>query len=311
MKIQTKGKEMSRTTKGAAWIGIGAAAWLALAAGSPARADEALFGYLYTTDSLPQGHWEFEQWATLRTGKARGSFTAVNFRDEIEYGVTDRLSGSLYLNTVYINNTDIYDPEHVSQNIPDQDTFDIQGVSSEWRYRVLSPYTDPIGLSLYAEPEIELRDMDNATFTLAKSLETRLILQKNFDDDLVVTAANFMFEPEWELNDGVSTRELWFEATLGASYRFMPSWSAGLEFRNHREFPNMDFGNQEHSAFFLGPNVHYGTQKWWATLTVLPQIGGYPQDLGIGDDGQDINGGSLHLGQHEKLEVRFKAGVNL
>ena len=41
----------------------------------PVHADEALFGYIYTTDSLPKTQWEYEQIQTLRTGKARGTST--------------------------------------------------------------------------------------------------------------------------------------------------------------------------------------------------------------------------------------------
>jgi hypothetical protein len=72
----------------------------------------------------------------------------------------------------------------------------------------------------------------------------------------------------------------------------------------------MDFGAQEHSAFFLGPSVHYGSQSWWITLTVLPQITGHPKSLGIGADGREITDSRLHLGQHEVFETRFKFGLN-
>src|ERR1017187_10458750 len=40
-----------------------------------ARADETPFGYVYTTDSLPQGKWEYEQWNTVRTKKPQGTYT--------------------------------------------------------------------------------------------------------------------------------------------------------------------------------------------------------------------------------------------
>ena len=59
-----------------------------------ARADESYFGYIYTTDLLPQGKWEYEQLNTFRTGKARGSYSALDFRNEFEYGVTNNFSAS-------------------------------------------------------------------------------------------------------------------------------------------------------------------------------------------------------------------------
>src|SRR6478752_3273085 len=104
-----------------------------------AWADEALFGYLYTTESVPAGQWEFEQIQTLRTGKARGSYTSIDFRTEIEYGVTDRFTTALYLNSSYLRQVGVYDPEDVSVNLSDQNSYNINGTSLEFRYRLLSP----------------------------------------------------------------------------------------------------------------------------------------------------------------------------
>lgn len=276
-----------------------------------AHADESLFGYIYTTDSLPKGQAEYEQWLTLRTGKARGTYRSLDVRNELEYGVTDRLSASLYLNSSWLKNANVYDAEDPSQNLPDSDRYDINGMSVELKYRLLSPYVDPIGLSVYLEPELEVRDQQTGLDQIGKALEFRLILHKTYLDDTLTIASNIMFEPEWERANGFTNKELWFEFTAGVSYRIVSNWWLGLEFRNHREFPDFDFGNQEHSAFFLGPNVHYGTKDFWVTLTVLPQIAGTPGLLGTGFDGQPIDGGSLHLGQHEKLETRLKFGLNL
>jgi len=276
-----------------------------------ARGDEALFGYLYTTDTMPADHWEYEQWNTAREGKARGNYFAFDLRNEFEYGVTDRFSASLYLNSTYIYTNDVYDSENYAMNLPDQSAFDVNGMSVELRYRLLSPYTDGFGLALYMEPEVAVRDNMTGLEESERELEFRVILQKNFMDDLLVVASNFMLEPEWETMEGMYAKELWAELTLGGSYRFAPNWYAGLEFRNHMEFTDMDLNQQQHSAYFFGPNIHYGTQKWWWTLTILPQIVGWPRDLGIGADGQDISDYSRHLGEHEKIEARFKFGVNI
>src|SRR5207244_9981072 len=43
-----------------------------------------------------------------------------------------------------------------------------------------------------------------------------------------------------------------FEWFTGDSYRFVPSWSAGLEFWNHHEFA--DATVHKHSAYFVGPH---------------------------------------------------------
>jgi hypothetical protein len=283
--------------------------WSALVLAPAARASEGMFSYTYTTDTTPAGNWEYEQKQILRTGKARGSYTAVDLRNEMEYGITDRLQGSLYLNSSYNYMKNQYDPDNVSMNLPDRNEFNVNGVSMEFLYRILSPYTDGIGLAAYLEPELSVRDHMTGQDQIERALEGRIILHKTFLDDTLVTAFNLMFEPEWEKDDGLTTKELWLQASLGATYRVAAGWFVGLELRNHREFPKMDMRNQEHSAYFLGPTLHYATQTAWFTLTVLPQIKGTPAQLGRGADGMMISDPSRHLGQHEKLEVAFAFGI--
>ena len=79
-------------------LAIAALALTTLAAN--AKADENYFGYTYGSETLPKGHWEIYQWATARSGKADGSYHAVDLQTEIEHGFTDRLQGSLYFNAV-------------------------------------------------------------------------------------------------------------------------------------------------------------------------------------------------------------------
>src|SRR5579863_2446279 len=85
--------------------------------GTTAPADESLFGYLYTTDTMPQGHWEYEQWNTLRTGKEQGNYWSFDLRNEFEYGVTNDFSAAFYINSSYIFTDNVYNPENVSMNL--------------------------------------------------------------------------------------------------------------------------------------------------------------------------------------------------
>jgi hypothetical protein len=73
-----------------------------LMAAASTRADERFFTYVQVADVIPKGRWEFEQWLTFRKGYPEGDrqFDQYlwDFREEIEYGFTEKLSGSLYLN---------------------------------------------------------------------------------------------------------------------------------------------------------------------------------------------------------------------
>ena len=68
-------------------------------AAAAARADDRKFTYSYEAKTLPQGTWEFEQWATLQYRKEKGVFNTLKLREEIEYGITDRLNAAIYLNS--------------------------------------------------------------------------------------------------------------------------------------------------------------------------------------------------------------------
>lgn len=73
----------------------------AVAMAGAAQADEPLFGYVYTTDLLPKGKWEVEQWITDQEGQAHGHFHHIHFNTEVEYGLQDNLQIAAYLNTSY------------------------------------------------------------------------------------------------------------------------------------------------------------------------------------------------------------------
>ena len=80
--------------------GLGVACGLLASRGG--LADERFFTYIQDADVIPKGGWEFEQWVTYRKGYPGGDrdFNQYlwDFREEMEYGFTDRLSGALYLN---------------------------------------------------------------------------------------------------------------------------------------------------------------------------------------------------------------------
>jgi Family of unknown function (DUF6662) len=245
--------------------------------GSEALADEPLFGFLYTTDTLPQGQKEVEQWMTWRHGKAHGYYDQLENRTEFSYGVTDAFQLSGYLNynwtRAYHNAVDGTTtlPEQFSDyNVSPNDHFSggrFIGVSLEGIYRVLSPYEDPIGLAFYLEPTVG---------TNFDEIEGRTIFQKDFLDDRLVTDLNLTWAPEFRppvrpVGD-VETDINW---GVGASYRFVPRWYFGWEFQNEREMNGLSFFNRSswtNDAYYTGPVIHYGGEHFFATLSVWNQL---------------------------------------
>ena len=259
----------------------------ALSVPLPTLADERFFTYIQDADVIPKGAWEFEQWVTYRQGYPEGdrNFDQYlwDFRSEIEYGLTDRLSGSLYLNFQQ-NNIVAQQP-----GLDGSNQFSFEGVSGELKYMLVNPNKKPIGVALYFEPTFNGNETE---------LEYKLIVSKNIQDKWVL-AANVTFEQEWEKANGETERESVLEFTAGAAYRFTPNWSVGLEARYHTVYEGSTLNEQLGSAWFLGPNIHYGGAKWWGTLTILPQISGSPSD------------GGLNFTEHQRFEVRLIVGISL
>ena len=113
-----------------------------------ARADEQLFGFVRGAETLPKGKSEFYQFATLRTGKAEGSYHGFDFETEIEHGFTDKFQASLSLENRYIRNHGVNGDR---DGLDDLDSYRFGGIAASGKYRLLSPFKDPIGLAFRLE----------------------------------------------------------------------------------------------------------------------------------------------------------------
>ena len=249
------------------------------------QADERFFTYSYeATSVLPKGGVEFEQWITYRGGKEEGTYSRWDIREEIEFGITDRYTTALYLNfrDTFRDNLDGPGAE--------EDEFEFKGVSSEHKFQLLNPHTKPLGMLAYGEVTTDGNELE---------LEEKLIFQKFLDPDEKWNAVfNVIFEQEWEYEAEETGEESVLEFTTGLSYRLTPKWALGLEARHHRVYSGM-YDEEEANAWFVGPNVHFGSGKWWGTLTVLPQVAGDPETES-----------GLELDEHTRVEVRLIAGYN-
>ncbi|MHC5003274.1 MAG: DUF6662 family protein [Planctomycetota bacterium] len=215
---------------------------------SPADADQRRFAYLYESTTHPVGEVEYEQWITWKTHKAIDSrFDRVDFRHEIEFGVTDNLQLGIYLS----------DWRYERGNTVD-DGAEWRNVAVEAILALTDPVTDPIGSALYGEVKIGDQLM---------ALEGKLILQKNLGK--WVFAWNGTVEAEWE-GSNYDEDKGEFEQTLGASYQFTPELLAGVELLHEIEYD--DWSEWEDHVVYLGPNISYRTETWWITAAPLAQL---------------------------------------
>ena len=260
-------------------------------------AHEEPFGYLRGAQSEPKGEWELTQWTTARTGKEAGRYLGVDVATVLEYGVTDRLQVAAYLLTDY----------HFTQNsvgsseaFADRNRFGVNGTSFELKYQIFNPYQDRFGLSLYFEPGYKTIKRTSGDRHDEIEMETKLIFQKNFCSNRLITVLNYTIEPEFEKDPGGRWEtNLPMEWGAGVSWRFAENWFLGVETRLDTEFVDADLNQSEFVTFSAGPTLHYSGKYFYATLTVLPQVCGWPDATRTG---------GLHLDDRERLEIRFKLG---
>lgn len=245
-------------------------------------AAERKFTYVYDAELLPEGIFEFEQWVTNQNGTKDGDYSRWDLRTELEYGISRSLQTALYLNL----------ESRRYENVPgkeDGSNTDFKGVSSEWIYQLVNPITNPVGVALYGE---------YTTDGIDQELEGKLLLSK--DIDKWSYAFNAIYEIEREKDGSETEKEAELAFTAGIARRIAPKWAAGIEARQKSKYPDgYNLSGQEFQAVSVGPVVHYAGPKFWATLTLLPQVWG---------NGDGASGGR-QLVHEEKAEVRLLVGT--
>jgi len=232
-------------------VGLPLVALLAVMAACtvPANASERRFTFVHEASTMPKGDWEYEQHVTWKTSKGKdSSFNRIEFRHEIEYGLTDDLQIALYL----------ADWRYQGGRSVKQDRVEFRDSAIELKYNLTDPTTDWLGTALYGEFKMGDELIE---------LEGKIIIQKNLGP--VVLAYNATLEAEWEGPRYDDDKGL-FEQTLGASYQFTPRYLAGVELLHEIEFD--DWEETGDSAVYAGPNFSYRAKGWWVTVTQLFQL---------------------------------------
>lgn len=241
------------------------------------KADKKPFARSYTSYTLPARAFELEVWQTGILGKGMGNYSRWKPRIEFEYGITDRLTGSMYLNFNQINS---------SGNNFQSKPFSLTTTSFEFRYRLSNPSEYFVDPALY----FELGYGGDVV-----KYEPKILLTKRFDDFITVINLN----SEIERNIAESENESVFELTAGIAYEINNNISFGLEFRNDRKYKDI-YSNELNQASYLGPTVSFQTEQFYFVINLLVQVEGSPASQS-----------NLDLIGHEKYEVRTILGIEL
>lgn len=222
---------------------------LALALPRASHGGARRFAYIYETTTAAPGTFELENWVTWRTDKdADHKFERLDFRHEIEFGITERLQAAIYLaDWTYRAGRSVENPGTV-----------YTGSALELVYNLTNPGTHAFGSALYGELKIGEELV---------SVESKILLQKNLGR--LVLAYNASMEAEWE-GQGLEERTGEFQQTVGASYEITPRFFLGAEFLHEIAFP--EWRETEPSVVYAGPNLSVHAGNWSATTTALVQL---------------------------------------
>lgn len=204
------------------------------------------FTFLYEAPTSAPGSLELENWVTWKRFSNPERADAVEFRHELEYGVTDRFQISFYVADWFYEDS----PERKGSVYSDN--------AVELIYNLTNPVINPVGISLYQEYKFGYRLFE---------WESKVILQKNLGPWIL--AYNATLEAVWEGEDLVET-EGELTHSLGVSYEISPRLSVGVEMLHEMVFPEWH-DRETIRNFFIGPNVSYRRNNWFITVTAMAQ----------------------------------------
>lgn len=231
---------------------------LSLFGSSQAAASDRHFNRTYESRVLDPGNVELEPWTTWRAGR-QAYFSRFDQRLEFEFGVTQNLQTALYWNFEGVTkDVDIPDSTGASSVRARESEFKFASVSSEWKYKLSDPVADAVGSALYGEVSVGPSEVE---------FEAKFIIDKQLGK--VLFAVNPVVEYEINLEGTESEKELKLALAFGAGYFVSEKVLFGLELEQLNKLEN---GELEHSRLYAGPTVAISSNRYWTSLSVLPQL---------------------------------------
>ncbi|MDQ4060622.1 MAG: hypothetical protein M3145_05870, partial [Pseudomonadota bacterium] len=243
----------------------------------------------------------------------RGSYVAFNNVTELEYGITDNLRFALGVASAYYYVRNIFELENRNNG-----GFD--GLSTEFKWRLLERGPSPIGLAIAVEPEWRRFEETSGAPATVVSLGLKLQADAALIPDVLFAALNLIYEPEaskqrgggrfeFEDDEGTLTfepfrweRESSLEASGALAARVTETIFLGAELRYLTTYEGLFFREFEGRALFVGPTFfaklseHAFVKAAWSV-----QVAGKAAE----DPGHDLD-----LVNYERHQVRVKFGVN-
>lgn len=289
--------------------------------------DENLWLYTKGTKTREQGSFELKTGGIARLGKREGSYTFLDLRPELEYGITDKLTvGASFFVFHHDYDNVPWAPMVDTQGGPggSYDNTQIGGWEGFLKYNLFNPFEDWMGVSLgISYDRRRAYRLDGARIT-QDAVSPILYLQKSFLDDRLQWAFKGKLEHEHRVSPGVLEEEIAPDLATGLSYGLTDELWIGVEARWQSDFltPEEDgeiapganrsswdwgdykWGDQFQWGLYVGPTIHWDPEdtEWWVTGGALWQVKGWSAD------GADASSGGKNWDEHEQVHVGILFG---
>ncbi|MDP7030514.1 MAG: hypothetical protein QF733_09870 [Phycisphaerales bacterium] len=224
-----------------------------------AHADERRFTFLRTATTHAKGTVEFEHWTTVkwdRPGDSYDGYWRLDFREEIEVGLTDHFQLAFYVADWRVKHTDDTGTKTEFRNS-----------ALELKWNLTDPTTDLVGIGAYLEGKFGDEKL---------AAEGKLLVQKNIDQ--LQLLYNLTLEGEWE-DENYTEAKGKIKNQFGASWQLTENLFAGAELLVDTTLPRWRTSDAT-TGIYLGPAVAWHGKGWFiaGTLEFLVNRGSYDGD---------------------------------
>src|SRR5262245_45301077 len=236
-----------------------------------------IFGFTEGADTERAREKEFENDMVGRLGKRSGTYTALQNKSELEFGLTDNLLVEFGLFGSY----------HRIQDVPDFDNRNgarFDGAFAEVKYRFLDRDVHGIGMAFSAEPEWHRYSELTGRFENSYAVEFKLYADKELIPGRLFIAGNLVYEPEavlakeFDPDTGQFTkweRESSFQALGAISGAVTPDLFLGAEVRYLAQYEGSFLNHLAGRALYVGPTMYARiSPKSTITLAYSWQVAG-------------------------------------
>ncbi len=227
---------------------------LLVALSGPALAEGAdtgdLFGFSDGSDIGEKGDRSFEFDTLTRIGKRAGDYRGFSATAAAKATLTDDIAVGLGIGAT----------RNLVKNVPgltNVNTGGFEGVSGEFKYRVLERASNPFGLTLIAAPGYARLDGEGMR-TSEFGIGFRAAIDRELMKDTLFGAINFDYAPSWTSPRGGAAMERGSSAGVSGALSVQVSDGVflGAEARYEHSASGLFLGDSQGHAVFVGPTFY-------------------------------------------------------